>query len=181
MLRITALVAIGLLTGCASLPAEMAVDSPLYNQNNAGLVVGSLSDGGPYGTFLEFRNKATGDVRGWGPKDDYAAWLPAGDYEVTQLGHRRGTMGPYSHALQFTVKKGQINYVGEMVYGCSDLAQPTAVYGVKYCGLLALGTCEVTSPDVNVCVVDRQQQAIKYFLRQHPQQSSLTVRSALMK
>lgn len=181
MFRIAALAGMGLLAGCASLPPDMAVDSPVYNQANAGLVVGSLSNGGPYGTFLEFRNLASGALHGWGPKDDYAVWLPAGEYEVAHIGNRRGVMGPYTRPLHFTVKQGQVNYVGEMVYDCSDLARPTAMYGVKYCGLLALGRCSVSSPDVNICVVDRQRQAIKYFQRQHPEQSSLPVHRAFMK
>ncbi|WP_245586752.1 hypothetical protein [Pseudomonas cremoricolorata] len=181
MFRIMALGYIGLLASCATLPPEMALESTKYNQDNAGLVVGSLTGGGPYGTFLQLRNIASGELHGWGQKDDYAAWLPAGEYEVSRLGSRRGSMGPYSQPLRFSVKQGQINYVGEMVYGCSRYGQPAAVYGVLDCGLLALGTCDVPNPSVNICVVDRQSQALDYFQQQHPQQPVLSVRSALMR
>jgi len=170
----------GVLAGCSSLPPEMALDSPVYNAKNAGLVVGTLIEGGPYGTYLEFRDNKTDKTYGWGPKDDYSAWLPAGDYEVSRLGHRRGVMGAYSKPLRFTVTQGQINYLGELVYGCSSVSQPAAVYGVMNCGLLAPGTCTVPSPSINVCVVDRQDQAIKHFVQQHPEQSQLAVHSALM-
>ncbi|MGC5703158.1 hypothetical protein J4P02_23440 [Pseudomonas sp. NFXW11] len=171
---------IGLLAGCSSMPAEMALNSPVYNAQNAGLVVGTLLEGGPYGTYLEFRDIKSDKTYGWGPKDDYSAWLPAGDYEVSRLGHRRGVMGAYSKPLRFTVTQGQLNYLGEMVYGCSAVAQPAAVYGVLNCGFLALGNCTVPRPSVNVCVVDRQDQAIKHFLQQHPEQASLLVHNAVM-
>ncbi|MDS9879073.1 hypothetical protein RMI40_30015 [Pseudomonas protegens] len=171
---------IGLLAGCSSMPAEMALNSPVYNAQNAGLVVGALLEGGPYGTYLEFRDIKSDKTYGWGPKDDYSAWLPAGDYEVSRLGHRRGVMGAYSKPLRFTVTQGQLNYLGEMVYGCSAVAQPAAVYGVLNCGVLALGECTVPSPNVNVCVVDRQDQAIRHFLQQHPEQAPLPVRNAVM-
>jgi hypothetical protein len=169
-----------LLAGCSTLPPSMALDSKEYNAQNAGLVVGSLIEGGPYGTWLEFRDIKTGKTFGWGPKDDYSAWLPAGEYEVSSLGHRRGTMGPYSKPLRFTVTQGQINYLGEMVYACSSVAQPAATYGVKNCGFLAAGECTVPRADVYVCVEDRQGQAIKHFLQQHPEQSGLPVHNALM-
>jgi len=171
---------IGLLAGCAQLPKDMALDSPVYNSQNAGLVFGTLIEGGPYGTYLEFRDIKSDKTFGWGPKDDYSAWLPAGVYEVSRLGHRRGVMGPYSRPLRFTVTQGQLNYLGEMVYGCSDVAQPVAVYGVMNCGLLALGNCTVPSPSVNVCVVDRQDQAVKRFLQQHPAKFHLPVHNAVM-
>lgn len=171
---------IGLLAGCSTLPKDNALNSSVYNAQNAGLVVGTLIEGGPYGTYLEFRDIKGGKTYGWGPKDDYSAWLPAGDYEVSRLGHRRGVMGAYSKPLRFSVTNGQINYLGEMVYGCSDVAQPVAVYGVMYCGFLALAECTVPSPSVNICVVDRQDQAIKRFLQQHPEYAPLPVHEAVM-
>jgi hypothetical protein len=67
-----------------------------------------------------------------------------------------------------------------MVYACSSLAQPAATYGVKNCGFLAAGECTVPRADVYVCVEDRQGQAIKHFLQQHPEQSGLPVHNALM-
>lgn len=171
---------VGLLAGCSSMPPEMALNSPVNNAKNSGLVVGSLIEGGPYGTYLEFRDIKSNKTYGWGPKDDYSGWLPAGEYEVSRLGHRRGVMGPYSKPLRFSVTQGQLNYLGEMVYGCSAVAQPAAVYGVMNCGLLALGECTVPSPSVNVCVVDREDQALKLFLQQHPEQKSLPVHNAVM-
>lgn len=171
---------IGSLVGCSSLPAEMALNSPVYDEKNAGLVVGALLEGGPCGTYLEFRDTKSNQTYGWGPKDDYAAWLPAGDYEVSGLGNRQGLMGAYSKPSRFTVTQGQLNYLGEMVYGCSAVAQPVAVYGVKNCGFLALGECSVPRPSVNVCVVDRQDQAIRHFLQEHPERQALPVHNAVM-
>lgn len=178
--HIVAIGLIGLMAGCSQMPTEMALDSTTYNAQNAGLVVGALIEGGPYGTYLEFQDINSHKTYGWGPKDDYSAWLPAGEYEVTRLGHRRGVMGPYSSPLRFTVNQGKLNYLGEMVYDCSSVAQPVAVYGVMNCGFLALGECTVPRASVNVCVVDRQDQAIKHFLQQHPEQSRLPVQSAVM-
>lgn len=170
----------GLLAGCAPMPTSMALDSTVYNAQNAGLVVGELLEGAPYGTFLKFRDTNTGKTYGWSAQDDYSAWLPAGEYEVSRLGHRRGVMGAYSKPLRFSVKQGQINYLGEMVYGCPALAQPAAVYGVINCGFLAMGECTVPGPTINVCVLDRQDQALKRFLQQHPERASLPVRNAVM-
>jgi hypothetical protein len=170
----------GLLAGCSSMPAPMALDSTVYNEQNAGLVVGALIQDGPYGTYLEFRDITSDKTYGWGAKDDYSAWLPAGEYEVSRLGHRRGVMGAYSKPLRFTVTQGKLNYLGEMVYGCSAVAQPVAMYGVMNCGFLALGECTVPHASVNVCVVDRQDQAIKHFLQQHPDKSLLPVHNAIM-
>ncbi|RZI73410.1 MAG: hypothetical protein EOP13_12010 [Pseudomonas sp.] len=168
------------LMGCSSLPEDIALNSPVYNAQNAGLVVGTLIEGGPYGTYLEFRDIKSDKIFGWGPKDDYSAWLPAGDYEVSRLGNRRGVMGPYYKSLRFSVAKGQINYLGEMVYDCSEVARPAAVYGVMDCGFLALGQCTVPRPSVNICVVDREAQAIGYFLHQHPEHAALPVHNAVM-
>jgi hypothetical protein len=130
--------------------------------------------------WSQFRDISNDKTYAWGPKDDYVAWLPAGDYEVSRLGNRQGAMGAYSKPLRFTVVQGQLNYLGELVYGCSTVAQPVAVYGVLNCGFLALGECTVPRASVNVCVVDRQDQAIKHFLHQHPEQSRLPVHNALM-
>jgi hypothetical protein len=101
-------------------------------------------------------------------------------YEVSDLGSRRGVMGPYSKPLRFTVTTGQINYVGEMTYGCPLAARPAAIYGVKNCGFLALATCTVDYPSIGICVVDRQEQSLRTFVKQHPQFSQLPVKSAVM-
>ncbi|WP_024694854.1 hypothetical protein [Pseudomonas syringae] len=170
----------GLLAGCATMPTAMTLDSTVYNVHNAGVVVGALIEGGPYGTYLEFRDTRSGKTYGWGARDDYSAWLPAGEYEVSRLGHRRGVMGAFSKPLRFTVNQGQLNYLGELVYGCSSIELPTAVYGVMDCGLLALGECTVPRGSINVCVVDRQLPALKHFLRQHPELASLPVHNAIM-
>ncbi|NVZ71754.1 hypothetical protein [Pseudomonas costantinii] len=169
-----------LVSGCSSLPPEMALDSKVYSVENAGIVLGALVDGGPYGTWLSFRDVDTGKEYGWGPKDYYSAWLPAGTYEMTDLGSRRGVMGPYSKPLRFTVTKGQINYLGEMTYGCPLAAHPAALYGVKNCGVLALATCTVDYPSIGVCVVDRQEQSVRTFVKQYPQFSELPVKPAVM-
>lgn len=177
------IVAIGLtalLTGCSSMPEDIALNSSVHNAQNAGLVVGTLLEGGPYGTYLEFRDIKSDKTYGWAPKDDYSAWLPAGEYEVSRLGNRRAVMGAYSRPLRFSVTKGQINYLGEVVYDCSSVAQPVALYGVMDCGFLALANCTVPRPSVNICVVDRQDQAISHFLQQHPEQAVLPVHNAVM-
>ncbi|WP_434157808.1 hypothetical protein [Stutzerimonas stutzeri] len=162
------------------MPTEMQLDSPVSSSKNSGMVVGALVGGGPYGTYLEFRHLATGKVYGWGAKDYYSAWLPAGEYEVSQLGARQGVMGPYSAPLHFDVEQGSINYLGEMIYGCRPPSRPAALYGVKYCGFLALGTCTVSYPSVGICVVDRKEQAVRTFLIQHPDYASMPVRPAVM-
>lgn len=183
MLKVSQLCVIGvtaLVSACSSLPPEMALDSKVYSAENAGIVLGALVEGGPYGTWLTFRDVNTGKEYGWAPKDYYSAWLPASTYEMTDLGSRRGVMGPYSKPLRFTVTKGQINYVGEMTYGCQLAAHPAAIYGVKNCGLLALGTCTVDYPSIGVCVVDRQEQSVRTFIKQHPQFSELPVKPAVM-
>jgi hypothetical protein len=58
----------GLLAGCSPMPASLALDSPVYNAQNAGLVTGTLIGGGPYGTYLEFRNMTRNQVYGWGAR-----------------------------------------------------------------------------------------------------------------
>lgn len=170
----------GLQVGCSSMPADMTLDSKEYSAQNAGLVVGALIEGGPYGTWLEFRDINTDKSYGWGAKDYYSAWLPDGDYEVRELGARRGVMGAYSGSLRFTVKRGHINYLGEMVYSCPPPARPAALYGVKSCGFLALGKCSVPSPTESICIVDRQEQAIRSFLKKHPEYLDMPVRSSVM-
>ncbi len=174
------LFAVALMAGCAPMPAEMQLDSQQSSAKDAGMVVGALVGGGPYGTYLEFRHLATGKVYGWGAKDYYSAWLPAGEYEVSQLGSRRGVMGPYTAPLRFDVRQGSINYLGEMVYGCRSPSQPAALYGVKYCGFLALGTCRVSEASAAICMVDRQEQAVRSFLKQHPEYAHMQVQKAVM-
>lgn len=170
----------GLLAGCSSMPAEMALDSKVYSAQNAGLVVGALIEGGPYGTWLEFHDINTGKDYGWGAKNYYSAWLPAGEYEVKALGSRRGVMGPYSTPLRFNVKQGEINYLGEMVYDCQSPARPTALYGVQNCGFLALGTCSIPNASAGICVVNRQAQAIRAFLKKNPDHAHMPVRTSVM-
>lgn len=183
MIRTHQLLAIclaGLMTGCASMPTEMALESKVYSAQNAGLVVGALTEAGPYGTWLEFRNIETGQSYGWGAKDYYSAWLPSGEYEVHRLGSRRGVMAAYSKPLRFTVNQGDINYLGEMIYGCPLAARPAALYGIRNCGLLALGECSVPSPTRSICVVNRQEQTIRNFLKRNPEFSSMPIRSSVM-
>lgn len=175
-----AIVFVSLLTGCSSMPTEIALGSKVYSAQNAGLVVGALIEGGPYGTWLEFREINTDKNYGWGAKDYYSAWLPAGEYEVQALGSRRGVMGPYSSPLRFNVKQGEINYLGEMVYDCQSPARPTALYGVQSCGFLAMGKCSVPHPTAGVCVVNRQEQTIRTFLKKHPDHADMPVRSSVM-
>ena len=169
-----------LITGCSSMPAEVALDSKAYSAENAGLVVGALIEGGPYGTWLEFRDVNTAKTYGWAAKDYYSAWLPAGVYEVSRLGSRRGAMAAYSKPLRISVKQGYINYLGEMTYGCPLLAQPEALYGVMSCGFLALGRCSVPSPSAGICIADRQQQAIRHFLKTHPEYAEMSVHSSVL-
>lgn len=172
----------GLIAGCAQMPEDMTLDSKVNSAQNAGLVVGALvnNDGGAFGTWLEFRDTRTGKSYGWGAKDYYSAWLPAGDYELYKVGARRGVMGAFGKPLRFTVKQGDINYLGEILYGCPLDARPTAFYGVMNCGFLALGNCSVPSPTASLCVVDRQEQVIKNFLRKNPGYADMPVRSSLM-
>ena len=169
-----------LLAGCASVPPEIALDSKVNSAQNAGLVVGSFIQGGPYGTWMNFRNVDTDKSYGWGAKDYYSVWLPAGEYEVTQLGARRGVMGPYSAPLRFTVKTGVINYLGELVYDCPSYPAPTALYGVMNCGFLALGKCTVPHANSGICIVDREEQALRSFLKSNPTYSNMSTRSSLM-
>lgn len=183
MNKVSQLCAIGvtaLISACSALPPEMALDSKVYSAENAGLVLGSLIEGGPYGTWISFREVNTGKTYGWGPKDYYSAWMPAGTYEVSDLGSRRGLMGAYSKPLRFTVTNGQINYLGEMTYDCPLAVHPAAIYGVKNCGILALATCSVDYPSIAVCVADRQEQSVRTFVKQHPQYSKLPVTSSVM-
>lgn len=171
---------LALLVGCAPMPAEMSLDSSPRSARDAGLIVGSLVDGGPYGTWIGFRHLQTGQAMGWGAKDLYSAWLPAGDYEVQEMGSRRGTMGPFGAPLRFTVKQGEINYLGELLYNCPEPIESAARYGVMQCGLFALGTCKVTYASARICIVNRQESALRSFLKEHPEHSALPVRSALM-
>ncbi|HWD33223.1 MAG TPA: hypothetical protein VG536_16695 [Pseudomonas sp.] len=180
MHRVVMMYSVLLAAGCAQMPAEMALDSRVYSADNAGVVVGALLNAGPYGTWLEFRNVHTGKSFGWGAKDYYSAWLPAGDYEVSSLGSRSGTLGAFGDPLRFTVQQGKINYLGELVNGCPYPAAPTALYGLKDCGPLALGTCSVPRSSVGLCVVDRQKQSLRTFLKQHPRYTVLPVHAALM-
>lgn len=173
---------IGLMAGCQSMPKEMALDSKVSSAQRAGLVVGALldTDRGAFGTWLEFRDTRTGQTYGWAVQDYYSAWLPAGEYEVFKLGARGGAMGAFTNPLRFSVKQGDINYLGEMLYDCPQEARPSALYGVIRCGFLALGSCSVPSPNASVCVVDRQDQAIRSFLRKNPKYTDMPVRSSLM-
>jgi hypothetical protein len=168
-----------LLGGCASMPAEMVLD-PKVHPPQGGVVVGALINGGPYGTWLEFRDTRTGKSFGWGPKDYYSAWLPAGEYEVQGLGSRQGLMGAYSQPLRFTVKDGAINYLGEMAYDCPPSARPAALYGVQDCGFLAMFSCSVPRASAGICVVDRQDQALKNFLARFPRYAGMPIHTSLM-
>jgi hypothetical protein len=116
-----------------------------------------------------------------GGEENYSAWLPAGEYEVSRLGNRQGVMAAYSKSLRFSVAQGRLNYLGEVVYDCSYAADTVVFYGVIDCGILALGRCIVPRPSVNVCVVDRQHQTVDYFLRQHSEYSNLPIKNALMR
>ncbi|OLS62694.1 hypothetical protein [Pseudomonas putida] len=180
MHRALMLCSVLLIASCAQMPEEMALDSKVYSANNAGLVTGALADTGPYGTWLEFRDVRTGKSFGWAAKGYYSAWLPAGDYEVSGLGSRAGALGAFGDPLRFTVEQGKVNYLGELVNGCPYPAVPTARYGLKNCGALALGTCSVPRPSIGLCVVDRQKQAMRVFLKEHPGYTGLPVRTALM-
>ncbi|KTB84833.1 hypothetical protein AO070_01495 [Pseudomonas syringae pv. syringae PD2766] len=178
--RLLAVFLAGLIAGCSSMPAEMALDSKTYSAQNAGLIAGALIKGGDFGTWFELRDINTGKTYGWAAKDYYSAWLPAGEYELYRLGSRRGVMGAYGRPLRFTVKQGELNYVGELVYGCSLDARPTALYGAMSCGLLALGECSVPYPSVSICMVDRQEQAVKSFMKKNPEYVNMPVRSSVM-
>lgn len=180
MRNLLAIFSFGVLVGCSSMPPEMELDSKVYSGQNAGIVVGALIEGGPYGTWLEFRQTETGQSFGWGAKDYFSAWLPAGDYEVHTLGSRRGVMAAYSKPLRFTVRKGHINYLGEMVYDCQMASRLSALYGVKSCGALALGECSVPVPTMKICVVDRKEQAVLNFRKRYPDYSSLPIASSVM-
>lgn len=87
------------------MPAEMSLDSSPRSARDAGLIVGSLVDSGPYGTWIGFRHLQTGQVMGWGAKDLYSAWLPAGDYEVQEMGSPRHD-GPVWRAPAFHREAG---------------------------------------------------------------------------
>ncbi|WP_024656852.1 hypothetical protein N027_06200 [Pseudomonas syringae USA007] len=183
MLKLPRLLAVflaGLMAGCSSMPPDMALGSKTYSAQNAGLIVGALIEGGDGGTWFELRDINTGKTYGWAARDYYSAWLPAGEYELYRLGSRRGVIGAYASPLHFSVKQGELNYLGELVYGCSLDARPTALYGAMYCGLLALGECSVSSPSVSICVVDRQEQAVKSFLKKNPEFLNMPVSSSVM-
>lgn len=171
-----------LATACSNNPPPAnALGSAVYSQANAGLVLGAIARGGPYGTGISFKHLPTGQLFSWSIKDYYSAWLPAGEYEVESLGSRAGSLGPYDKSLHFTVKQGQLNYVGELGYGCAYKASPAAEYGVRYCGLLGLGSCSVSYPHMPLCVTDRAAVSVRNFIGLHPQYADLPVTTALMK
>lgn len=177
--------ALGVLTfviaSCASVPSEIDLDSQVYNAENAGLAVGSLTGSGPYGTWLEFREVESGKSYGWGAKDDYAVWLPPGKYEVYKLGARQGVMGAFSAPLTFSLEVGAVNYLGELVYGCPAVLRPEAMYGVMDCGFLAAGNCTVPAPSEAICIVDRQIQAVDHLFKKTPALSVMNIRPAVMR
>lgn len=169
------------IASCASVPSEIALGSRVYNAGNAGLAVGSLVGGGPYGTWLEFREVESGKSYGWGVKDEYAVWLPPGKYEVYKLGARQGVMGAFSAPLTFSIEVGAINYLGELVYGCPAVLRPEALYGVMDCGFLAAGQCTVPAPSEGICIADKQTQAVDHLLGKTPSLSAMDIRYAAMK
>ncbi|MDU8498113.1 hypothetical protein RYB01_02830 [Pseudomonas syringae] len=179
-LRFAAVLLAGLMAGCSSIPSETALNSTTYSAQNAGLIVGALVNGEGYGTWFELRNTDTGKTYGWAARDYYSAWLPAGNYELQRLGGRRGVLGAYARPLHFSVKQGALNYLGELVYDCPLDAWPSTQYGPVNCGFLALGECSVPYSSVKTCMVDRQEQAVRSFIRKNPEYSNMPVRSAVM-
>nr|WP_298165778.1 hypothetical protein [uncultured Pseudomonas sp.] len=169
------------IASCASVPPEIALGSRVYNAGNAGLAVGSLVGGGPYGTWLEFREVESGKSYGWGVKGEYAVWLPPGEYEVYKLGARQGVMGAFSEPLTFNIEIGAINYLGELIYGCPVVLRPEALYGVMDCGFLAAGQCTVPAPSEGICVSDKQTQAVDHLIGKTSSLSAMDIKSAVMK
>jgi hypothetical protein len=177
LLAIIALV----VTACAGPPKQYAIKSETYGLSNAGLVVGRIRDDSLFGKAIDFKNSTTGASFTYSGAAEFSMWLPEGDYEVSSIGSRGGSLGPFQKPLTFHVKKGVIAYVGTISYGCTQRSPAMKWYGLQNCGLLALGTCTVASAQVPMCVLDDNPQSIKSFLEQHAEFASVTVDSALMK
>jgi len=172
--------AVTLLCACAGPRQRNAPTSDIYGPGNAGLVVGHLRNEGLLGTGLSFKNSSTDQRFGYTGARDFSMWLPEGIYELSSVGSRAGTLGPFQTPLSFSVRKGAIAYVGTVSIGCLPPSPAVKWYGLLNCGLLALGTCTVPSAQVPMCVLDEKAQTIKVFFETYPSLATMPVDSALM-
>lgn len=177
--------------GCATETPRISNPTPASNTSvttsatlgSTGVVVGRMGgDSGTFGTGISFTSLATGQKYSILGVKEYSIQLPEGEYELSGIGSRAGSLGAFKKPLTFNVASKKINYVGTVSIGCSTQSSIGAWYGVKNCGFLALSDkCTVAKAQVPMCVVDEQKDAIGSFLEKNPEFSSLPVVSATMK
>lgn len=182
-----------LIAGCATEPPKISNPSIATNsaaaaaastaQGNMGIIVGRMGgDSGTFGTGISFTSVATGQKYSILGAKEYSIQLPEGEYELSGIGARAGSLGAFQKPLTFNVSIKKVNYVGTVSIGCSAQSSIGAWYGVKNCGFLALNDkCTVAKAQVPMCVIDEQKDAIVSFLAKNPEFSSLPVVSAIMK
>lgn len=162
------IMAVALLTGCAALSTKKsALGADKYSFENAGLVIGYVESQAPFGTFIGFTNLSTGERFEHPGAREIFIWLPEGEYEISEIGSRRGVMGAYDPSFKFAVSRGKVNYIGHLAYGCNYTSIDRTWYGFKDCGLLALGKCSVPSQDIPMCLVNKSSQYYQEFRKAH--------------
>lgn len=158
-------------------PQKSEVKSDVYDLSNAALIIGHISRGS-FGTAITVKAVATDLTFTYKGATDFSMWLPEGEYEVTGI----GSSGPFKRALTFRVEKGQLAYVGNLSYGCSQQSPIKEWYGRRNCGFLALSKqCTVAAAETPMCVFDDQKETIESFRTQHPEFASTPITSAVMK
>lgn len=168
------------LSACAGPPTKNAPNSQVLTAKNAGLVVGSIKNGGLLGTGFTVVNTDTGESILYKGATEFTLWLPRGKYFLASVGTRAGSIGPYAAPLKFEVREGVINYVGALSFGCSATSIAGRWYGLQNCGFLALSECTVASAQVEMCVGDEARQAVQTLIKEYPEFSNLPKSNQLM-
>jgi hypothetical protein len=175
-----------LILGCATEAPQISNPNPAVATatppENTGVIVGRIADNGTFGTGISFTSVITGLKHSVLGAKEYSIQLPEGEYELSGIGSRAGSLGAFKTPLTFKVISKQINYVGTVSVGCVTQSSIGAWYGVKNCGFLALSDkCTVAKAQVPMCVIDEQKDTISSFLAKNPAFASMPVVSASMK
>lgn len=173
-----------LLVGCSSVPKGTALSSPSSDLPERGIVLGEMimfDNGLNWGVGISLKDVKTGkeyDLKG---AKKFFLKLPPGDYQLYRIAGMNRSKKPLddSNAIQFTVKQGEVQYIGSFIenYVANMKIYETyrkrdkALSAHDYIGYASIGIKEWTySSDMcTIFVVDNFEEVQKEFTTQYPE------------
>lgn len=189
-------------------PKRFAIDSNQLNISNSGIVLGKVTKQRFYGLFMydadgngrgiEIKNKNTGEAFTYTGAYYFEMRLPEGTYQLTFMGTPNGGIIPRTNPFEFTIKNGEIKYIGsivsdrdlkihmdklnvqrpilgEHIFSVKDYGEPVRE------GFIGIPTKQAQEPFFTFYIIDERDDVVARFREKYPEIETNNIQVGFMK